>query len=249
MHKLLSKFFLLFLTSIVTAYGATEEFAPPIGNYASYNKHCQVYDPYEGLNRKVFIFNGMLDGVISAPIARLYDKGTNVYIKDRVGSFTANIKTPLSMVNYGLQGKAEGIFKGFWRFIINSTFGVLGLFDVASKVDLSLKPQTFGDTMAYYSMGPGPYVVLPIFGGMSMRDVPDALMLNTALNPVKYPMHGSFKNYLTAADIIHNRAAILPFTDHVTAHSLDPYITIRDAIWQHRETRLVYPQGFICPKR
>ena len=223
-------------------------------NYAALNNRCQVYDPYESFNRKIFVVNSVLDTFILRPITKGYGKVTNKYTKRRVGSFVDNISEPLSTVNYGLQGKSNGMFKTFWRFTINSTFGVLGLFDVASKVGLTAEPQTFGNTLGHYGVGSGPYLILPIYGGMGARDVMDPLLLSSLLNPIKsglipanYQMHSDFKRGVTIAKTIHKRDVSMPFTDHVAKNSPDPYIAIRDAIIQQREAKMDYPVGFKCP--
>lgn len=216
-------------------------------NYAAINNRCQIYDPYESLNRKIFFVNGVLDTFILRPIAKGYGRFTNDYTKARVGSFIDNIKEPLSTVNYSIQGKSEGVFRTFWRFAINSTFGVAGMFDVASKFGLTAEPQTFGNSLAHYGVGPGPYIVLPLFGGMGARDVMDPLVLNNYMNPAKWPMHRDFKYTLAGTKIIHQRDQIMPFTDYVSKNSPDPYIAIRNAILNQRETKMVYPANFVCP--
>lgn len=215
-------------------------------NYASLTNRCAVYDPYESLNRKVFFVNGVLDGFILRPITKWYGKVTNGYTRGRVSSFVNNISEPLSTVNYGLQGKSQGVFKTFWRFAINSTFGVLGLFDVASKFGLTAEPQTLGNSFGHYGVGAGPYIVLPIYGGMGMRDVMD-VGISTYMNPAKYFMHADFKLALTGIKIITARDQIMPFSDYVSKNSLDPYIAIRDAIINEREAKMAYPENFKCP--
>lgn len=214
-----------------------------------YNKaeRCSVYDPYESLNRKIFIFNAALDGVILRPIAKGYGMITNDYVKNRVESFVDNISEPLSTVNYALQGNLENGFRSFWRFVINSSFGVAGLFDVASKAGLRVEEQTFGNTLGRYGVGPGPYMVLPIFGGMSARDVSDPLISSSLLNPLKYYLHSDFKYGVTAAKIIYSRSKIMPFTDYISKNSSDPYIAIRNAILAQRESKMNYPVNFRCP--
>lgn len=215
-------------------------------DYNAMNDKCSVYDPYQGVNRKIYIFNAVLDTFILRPVAKGYGKFTNDYTKGRVGSFIANVNEPLSTVNYGAQGKGEGMGKSFWRFAINSTLGIGGLFDVASKFDVKSQPQTFGNTLAHYGVGAGPYIVVPFFGGSSARDVMDSIVLNSALNPIKYPMHSSFKTGLFAVNLVHSRDVIMPFTDYVTKNSTDTYITIRDAIINERESKVIYPAGFKC---
>lgn len=209
--------------------------------------NCGVYDPYMKINRKIFIVNGVLDTIILRPVAKVYGKVTNDYTKSRVQHFTDNLSEPLTTFNYALQAKGQNTLKSFWRFVINTTFGVGGLFDVASKVNLARESQSFGSTLAHYGVGAGPYIVLPIYGGVSARDALDAIFLNDSLNPLKYYLHSDFKLATTGVKIIHGRSAIMPFTDYVTASSPDPYIAIRDAILKNRESSLQYPTDFKCP--
>jgi phospholipid-binding lipoprotein MlaA len=223
-------------------------------DYAALNNRCQVYDPYESLNRKIFFVNGVLDTLILRSIAKGYGRFTSYYTKQRVGSFVDNISEPLSTVNYFLQGNSNGMFKTFWRFTINSTFGILGLFDVASKFGLTAEPQTFGNTLGYYGVGSGPYIVLPLIGGTTGRDVMDPLLLNSLLNPINtmlipanYQMHRDFKNVVTGVRVVHKREMTILFTDRISKNSPDPYVAIRDAIIQQREAKMDYPAGFKCP--
>ncbi len=238
---------LIALFSLTSTMALAEKDADYSYNYAALSNQCEVYDPYESLNRKIFIFNGGLDTFILRPIAKGYGKVTNSYTKDRIGSFINNISEPLSTVNYAVQGNAEGTFKTFWRFAINSTIGVAGLFDVASKINLTAPPQTFGSTLARYGVGAGPYIVLPIYGGMATRDVMDPITMNASLNPVKYFMYKDTKLAITVVKMIHNRDQVMPFTDYVTKNSPDPYIAIRNAIISEREAKMAYPENFKCP--
>lgn len=212
------------------------------------DKGCSVvYDPYEKLNRKIFMFNSTLDYFILRPVAVVYRKATGDYVKARVNSFMSNIATPLTSVNYALQGNFTDSMKSLWRFAINTTIGVAGLFDVASKAGLSPTAQTFGNTLAHYGIGPGPYLVVPFFGGTNARDALDPLVFNNALNPVKYYLHSSFKNGMFIVKMVNDRAEVLPVTDYVSANSPDPYIAIREAIHQNREFNVEYPTTFKCP--
>ncbi len=215
-------------------------------NYPTNNSKCIIYDPYEKFNRKIFFFNGVVDTVILRPVAKMYGLFTNNYIKNRTGTLLSNISEPLTTVNYIIQGNSEGFFKSFWRFTINAVFGIGGLFDVASKVGLTTQKQTFSNSLAHYGVGPGPYIVLPLLGGMSARDLSEPIT-NSPFNPLKYAFHPSFKDGLTMANIIHSRHLIMPFTDYVTENSPDPYIAIRNAILEQKEANMLYSEGFKCP--
>jgi phospholipid-binding lipoprotein MlaA len=131
----------------------------------------QIYDPYEESNRRVFKFNRMVDRNLFRPVVKIYNNAVPDWGKQRVSSFFYNIKEPLSFLNYTLQGKGAEAGKAFWRFFVNTIFGIGGLFDFASKFDLTIKQQTFSNTMAHYNMNYGAYLVVPVFGSFTTRDV------------------------------------------------------------------------------
>lgn len=212
------------------------------------DKFCrEVYDPYEQLNRKIFAFNSVLDHLLLRPISMAYTKITNDYIKTRVGSFIDNISIPLTTVNYGLQLDFDNSMRSLWRLVINTTLGVGGLFDVASKVNLRPQPQTFGNTLAHFGVGPGPYLVMPLLGSSNVRDAADILVANDALNPLRHQLHKDFLLGFTITKTVHDRAMVLPFSDYVTKNSVDPYIAVRSAVHQNRESTINYPDNFNCP--
>lgn len=216
--------------------------------YSYENKCNDVYDPYEKLNRKIFMFNSVLDYFILRPVAIGYRNMTNDYTKDRVSSVLDNVSTPLSVVNYTIQGNLDGTLKSFWRFAINSTIGIFGLFDVASKMGIRIDRQTFGNSLAHYGVPPGPYLVLPFIGGTNARDFLDPVIFNNGLNPVNYYLPKDTKLASRITKLVSERSDILLFTDNIAKNSPDPYIAIRTAIHQNRESLVEYPDKFICPK-
>lgn len=205
-------------------------------------------DPFEKFNRKIFAFNSFLDHIILRPVAKGYKKAFNPYIRDKIGNFVDNTSVPLTFVNNVLQLDAKNSLLSFWQFVINSTLGVGGFYDVARSEGVWTPPQTFGSTLARYGSGPGPYIILPFFGGSGMRDVLDLPLLNSGLNPLKYKMHRDFKLGLMGVSLVHQRAELLDFTDHVTRTSADPYSVIRSTIFQHHEKDLRYPAGYKCKR-
>ena len=239
-------FLLVFVLSFVKIVLADKDYQYA---YTEDDHHSckEVYDPYEKLNRKIFVFNSVLDHLILRPIAVGYKNITNDYTKARVGSFIDNISVPLTTVNYALQKNFDGTMKSFWRFVINTTFGIGGLFDIAGKTGLTHNQQTFGGTLAHYGVGPGPYIIIPFFGASNARDVTDSLFTNSFLNPIKHYLHKDFKLGLFVVKMINDRMTVLPFTDFVAKNSSDPYVAIRSSVHQNREYYIGYPTNFICP--
>lgn len=211
--------------------------------------NCEVIeDPFESVNRKIFYFNSFLDHIILKPLARAYDRLPE-FSKARVGSVLDNINEPLTTVNYTLQGNINGSLSSFWRFVINTTIGAGGLFDVASQNGLTVKQQSLGSTLAYYGVSSGPYLVLPILGSTSMRDMWDGIGADEALNPVRWSFKANTKAGYSVVKIIHRRSEILPFTDYITKTAIDPYAAIKSSYHQTREKNLNYPYNYKCGKK
>ncbi|WP_375333112.1 VacJ family lipoprotein [Candidatus Tisiphia endosymbiont of Psammoecus bipunctatus] len=249
----MKQFILLLLVnfSSITAIASTQNTQDDEDFRYVYNegKGCtQVYDPYEKLNRKIFAFNSVLDYLFLRPITIGYKRISNNYTRARVSSFLDNISVPLTAVNYGLQMNYDQTMKSLWRFLINATFGIGGLFDVADKIGLRVTKQTLGSTLAHYGVGPGPYLVIPFLGGTNARDSTDAIFTNSYLNPIMYAVHRDFEIIVSGVQVINTRLGLLPFTDYIGCSSIDPYIAVRSATHQNRESVIVYPKQFKCPK-
>ena len=143
-------------------------------------------DPFSGYNRAMTSFN---DGVYEhflLPVSSGYKEVTNEEVRDSVSNFFDNLLFPVRFVNNILQGKFENAGEELGRFLINTTFGVVGLFDPAgNEFKLEEHPEDFGQTLGYWGVGTGPHIVLPFFGPSNLRDIvgmyPDSL-----LNPVDY---------------------------------------------------------------
>ncbi|GFO53679.1 VacJ family lipoprotein [Geomonas sp. Red276] len=129
-----------------------------------------VYDPWEGFNRNMYRFNFYFDKYLYLPVVRGYEYVTPVFVQQRVSHFFDNIGELKNLTNsvFQLKGKEAGISLG--RFLTNSTLGLGGLFDPASKWGLERRPEDFGKTLGYWGVASGPYLVLPIFGPSSARD-------------------------------------------------------------------------------
>lgn len=194
-------------------------------------------DPLEPVNRKVFAFNEAVDGAVLKPVATSYRKHVPEPLRMVATSFFGNLQDAWSAVNLFLQGRfADGVQESM-RFITNSTFGVLGLADIATPLGLERFGEDFGQTLGKWGVGPGAYLVLPLLGPSSGRDViglPVDLMASPA----------SFTNTagavaLSGLNLVNKRSALLGTTALVDDVALDKYSFIRDAYLQRRRS-LVY---------
>lgn len=163
--KLNKYLILFFLTlSIVTFSSEIKEKAEPSFKY------FQVYDPLEPLNRRIYYFNYQFDKYIFLPSVRFYKKITPTPVQKGVKNFFNNTDNIPTTGNSLLQFKIAKAMRSLGRFTINATFGIGGLFDVASNLGMPKPYEDFGLTLAHYGIGKGPYLVLPILGPSSLRD-------------------------------------------------------------------------------
>ena len=132
--------------------------------------YFKAYDPWEPFNRRMYYFNAKFDDYIFLPVVDTYRYVTPNFVEKGVHNFFINLSEIRTFVNSSLQFKGKKSLVTFNRFAINSTFGVLGFFDLASQVGLTRYKEDFGQTLAYYGVGPGPYFVLPLLGPSTLRD-------------------------------------------------------------------------------
>lgn len=188
-------------------------------------------DPWESWNRKVDAFNQFGDRWVVKPTAKAYDFITPQIVDDGVTNMYRNIREPITIINDLLQFKIKkaGIDTG--RLLLNSTVGLLGFFDVASKAGLERQPEDFGQTLGAWGVPPGPYVVLPIIGPSNVRDA-FGLVPDTFSNPITY-IDQEYVRYSTVAGYyLDLRANTLDIEGLVTG---DEYVFVRDAYLQDRE--------------
>jgi phospholipid-binding lipoprotein MlaA len=203
---------------------------------------CACVDPLEPLNRQVFKFNMALDHVIFRPVARAYDAVVPAPVACSIGNFFDNLDDLTNIANNVLQLKFYDAWSDVWRFGFNSTFGVLGLFDVASSIGLQKHCQDFGLTLARYGIVRSPYLMVPIFGPTTLRDGIGWTVDWRYLSIWPYIEPKSLRYGLYGLRLIHKRALLLP-ADQLIDDSLDPYLFIRDAYLQKRNCEIKK----ICP--
>ena len=130
----------------------------------------EVSDPWEGFNRRMYRFNYGFDKYVFLPIVHGYEFIMPDFLEDRVSNFFANLGEVNNLLNSILQFKGNAIADTIARILVNTTFGIGGLFDVATAMGVPRVNEDFGQTLGFYGIGPGPYLVLPIFGPSSLRD-------------------------------------------------------------------------------
>lgn len=190
-------------------------------------------DPIEGFNRAVHAFNEGLDTVLIKPVAQGYETVLPAPVRTGVTNFFGNIADLFIGVNNLLQGKPEQAAGDLGRVLINSTIGILGIFDVATDAGLEKHEEDFGQTFGRWGVGDGAYVVIPVFGPRTVRDTA-GLVLDVTADPVANVGHVPTRNSLLALRLIDNRADLLPADKVIEEAALDKYSYIRDGYLQQR---------------
>jgi len=152
-----------------------------------------VYDPWEVLNRRVYKFNAQFDRHLLLPLVDGYRAVTPDYVEDRVSDFLANLGDLRTLINAALQLKVGLTARTLSRLVFNTTFGVFGLWDVASGMELPRQREDFGQTLGHYGVGPGPYLVLPVYGPANLRDgagLAFDLAAYSVIDPLNYEHNG-----------------------------------------------------------
>lgn len=202
--------------------------------YADYYGGSKIRDPLEGWNRGVFKFNEVVDKAVMRPIAKGYVFIVPEYGRQRVSNVVTNLGEPVNMLNGFLQGSPDRGFTSLWRFILNSTLGVAGIFDFAGyNLGLTHKDEDFGQTMGVYGVDSGPYIVLPLLGPSSGRDF-FGRIVDVLTNPFNYVESDEFVYGRIAVTAVDARARNLELMDEIYRNSVDPYATIRSAYAQRR---------------
>ncbi|MBB2932099.1 MlaA family lipoprotein [Paraburkholderia silvatlantica] len=190
-------------------------------------------DPWEGFNRTVYTFNDKVDTYALKPVAQGYVKVTPQPVRDSVTNFFANIGDVYNAANNFLQLKITDGVEDIMRIVINTVFGVGGLFDVATLAKLPKHNQDFGLTLGHYGVPPGPYLVLPLFGPSTVRDGV-GLVPNYFINPLTYVDPAALSWGLYGLNVVSTRANLLGASDLLEGAAIDKYSFIRNAYLQRR---------------
>lgn len=196
--------------------------------------NADARDPWEPMNRSIYNFNDAVDTMAIKPAAQVYEKAVPSFVRTGIRNFTGNLGDVWSMANSGLQLKGQVAAETFMRVGVNTLFGLGGLLDVATEMRLEKHKEDFGQTLGFWGVKPGPYVVLPLLGPSTLRDTV-ALPLDFKGDVVQHISDSGTRTGLSVLRVTDLRASLLQTVDTVKAASLDPYTFVRDAYLQKRE--------------
>lgn len=193
-------------------------------------------DPLEGYNRAMFSFNEGVDKAVVKPVAKAYETVVPELVRTGIGNVFSNLGDVWVGINNLLQGKVGDGMSDLMRFAVNSTFGILGIFDVASEMGLHKNDEDFGQTLAVWGVGEGAYFVVPFLGPRTVRDAV-VLPLDLRGNGLVQIDHVPTRNTVLAVRITHARSLLLK-TDRTLDEQLDKYAFVRDAYLQARRYKV-----------
>ena len=225
--------------SIALAIASLAGCATPPGSSAT-SAAAATQDPLEPMNRAVYAFNDAIDRALLKPVATAYTTVVPEPARDCVSNAFANLGDVWNGINSLLQGKGADTLTTWTRFAVNSTFGFAGCIDIASHMQgLDRKPEDFGQTLGVWGLASGPYLVLPFFGPSSVRDGLGLAADMTMGSPTGYIEDVAARNSAQGLRLVSTRANLLQASRTLDGAALDPYVFVRDAYLQRRQS-LIY---------
>ena len=199
-------------------------------------------DPLEPINRAIFGFNEVVDDTVLEPVAKGYRAITPDPVEHSVSNFFNNLGEINTIVNSTLQMKLDKTLSSTSRFVINSTVGIFGLFDVASSLGIERHREDFGQTLGHYGVPAGPYLVLPFFGPSTFRDAPGFyadIAIERSISPVHTELHHEERQVIQTTNVIDTRANLLQASKILDTAAKDKYIFLRESYLQKRAKMIV----------
>ncbi len=214
------------------ALAAAQQVAGPEGD----QNELKVNDPYEHSNRQVFDFNDSLYFNVFKPVARVYSACIPVEFREAIRNGFHNLVFPSRFINFVLQGKGDKAVNELIRFVLNSSIGLAGLFDFAQDTfALQNHESDFGQTLALWGLGSGPFLVIPVLGPSNPRDF-FGFAVDTAMDPLCWAPWDWWVSFSVETGKYVNRTSLqIGQYEELKKASLDPYIAMRDAYIQYRE--------------
>jgi phospholipid-binding lipoprotein MlaA len=198
------------------------------------------HDPAEPVNRAIFKANMAADHAVMKPVAQAYADHVPEAVQKGIHNVVQNLKEPAIAVNDVLQGNMGHAWESMQRLAVNSTAGVAGIFDVAGKLGVPPHKSDFGQTLAVWGVGEGPFVELPLLGPSNVRDTVGTAV-DMAMNPLTF-VGGAPATYAGVAtggaNVVDTRAQHLHDLDELERNSLDYYATLRSVYKQHRDSEI-----------
>ena len=194
-------------------------------------------DPLEPMNRSISKFNEVLDDNVLKPAAKGYRDVIPQLVQTGVHNVFNNLSDIWSTVNNGLQLKGRDTAESLMRSVVNTVFGIYGIFDVATEIGLERHPEDFGQTLGAWGVPNGPYVVLPLFGPSTLRDTA-SLPVDTSVDLVRNLDDIPTRNSAMAVRIIDKRAGLLDAGNMLNQAAIDKYTFTRDAYLQYRRNQV-----------
>lgn len=214
--------------------------ATPPTDPAAKAEFDRTNDPIEPFNRRMFAFNLYVDDNVGKPVAKSYRDNVPKFVRDRFRDLYDNFSSPVTFINDVLQGESGRAAETATRFWVNSFFGMAGFFDVAAQYGLKKHKEDFGQTLAVWGAGEGPYLMIPILGPSNPRDL-SGKIVDAFSNPITYVLPGS-ATYLEivagVVDKVDERAGLLEPMDELRRTSLDFYAAVRSLYRQNRESEI-----------
>lgn len=204
-----------------------------------------IADPWEGFNRRMFSVHKGLDRAVVGPVARGYRAVASEPVRRGVSNVFGNLGEPVTFVNDVLQARPTRAGKTVTRFVVNTTVGVLGVFDVAGDVGLPRHREDFGQTLAVYGTGPGPYLFIPILGPTSVRDV-GGRVVDSVVNPINqvdFAAASTVRTGLYVGGATSARARLDPELQQLEETATDEYATYRSLYAQNRRAQIANGEG------
>ena len=214
---------------------------PPASDAAATAEYNENNDPFEPANRVGYAINDGADTYVLAPVARAYRSVVPGAVREPIHNVLQNLSTPVLFINDVLQTKPRRAGDTFMRFVINSTAGVGGLFDVAAKVGYPYHENDFGTTLALWGVPEGPFLFLPVLGPSNPRDA-TGYGVDVAFDPFTYVPNGhgfrTFDYARIGVSAVDARSQVLDEVASVKKTALDPYATFRSLYRQNRQSTI-----------
>ncbi|MFI8693035.1 MULTISPECIES: MlaA family lipoprotein [Gammaproteobacteria] len=220
--------------------GAEDDFAALYGGPApsadGSEASTSAYDPWEGFNRRVHAFNNVVDRAVARPLATAYTHVVPRFARTGVTNFFSNLRAPVTITNQLLQGRPDDAWDSLGRFLINSTVGIGGLFDPASRGGVPRRSEDFGQTLGAWGWRSSRYVELPFFGPRTVRDV-FGLAGDIPLSPIRTIEEDKVRIPLQGLQLVDMRSQLLALDD-IRDNAVDEYALTRDAWLQRRNYQI-----------